>query len=118
MIPRTVIEPLRAYDGNCGPQYKNATCIGVDFGQCCNSETWRCGETEHDCSIGVCYEGLCPGHKVYTTDGNCGESHSYSLCGGKWGDCCSLESRCGTGPEFCGQGKCQSGNCADFKEFL
>ncbi|KAL8357733.1 hypothetical protein RB601_009263 [Gaeumannomyces tritici] len=109
---RGFIEPLRAMDGNCGPQNKNATCIGSGHGQCCNAETWKCGETENDCSIGVCYEGLCPGHKVYTTDGNCGYAHGYSLCGGKWGDCCSFsEGKCGTGPEYCGQGKCQSGNC-------
>lgn len=39
-----VVEPLRAYDGRCGPPNKNATCIGVDMGQCCNSQTWTCGK--------------------------------------------------------------------------
>lgn len=42
----TVIEPLRSTDGFCGPDHKNATCIGSDFGQCCNAETWKCGQTE------------------------------------------------------------------------
>ena len=32
----TVIEPLRAWDRRCGPQYYNATCLGTAF-QCCNS---------------------------------------------------------------------------------
>ncbi len=43
---RPVLEPLRAYDGFCGPPHNNATCRGVDHGQCCNSETWRCGQSE------------------------------------------------------------------------
>jgi hypothetical protein len=65
-------------------------------------------------SAGVCYEGLCPGHKVYTTDGNCGYAYDFSSCAGKWGDCCNLEGRCGTGEDFCGKGKCQLGNCIEF----
>ncbi|OAA73585.1 hypothetical protein ISF_00486 [Cordyceps fumosorosea ARSEF 2679] len=40
------LEPLRAQDGRCGPLHKNATCLGVARGQCCNSETWRCGQLE------------------------------------------------------------------------
>ncbi|KAK4203019.1 hypothetical protein QBC40DRAFT_262788 [Triangularia verruculosa] len=108
------IEPVRAVDGRCGPDYKNATCIGTEFGQCCNSETWKCGDTEHDCSLGVCYEGQCPGHKIYTTDGNCGYKFNFSQCAGKWGPCCNLEGRCGTGLDFCGEGKCQSGNCTEW----
>ncbi|KJZ76894.1 hypothetical protein HIM_03771 [Hirsutella minnesotensis 3608] len=40
------IEPLRAYDGLCGPRYNYATCIGTK-GPCCNSETWTCGNTEY-----------------------------------------------------------------------
>lgn len=103
---------LRSTDGSCGPNHKNATCLGTDFGQCCNAETWRCGGTEHDCAPGVCYEGFCAGHTVYTTDGTCGYDYDYSQCAGKWGDCCSFqEGRCGTGPDFCGEGRCQSGNC-------
>lgn len=65
----------------------------------------------NDCSAGVCYEGLCPGHKIYTTDGNCGLDYGYASCAGKWGDCCSLKGRCGKGADFCGDGKCQLGNC-------
>jgi hypothetical protein len=42
-----VIEPLRSTDGFCGPKHNNATCVGSDFGQCCNAETWKCGETEY-----------------------------------------------------------------------
>jgi hypothetical protein len=42
----TVIEPVRATDGLCGPKHNNATCIGTAFGQCCNAETWKCGRTE------------------------------------------------------------------------
>ncbi|RWA04450.1 hypothetical protein EKO27_g10654 [Xylaria grammica] len=38
------IEPLRAYDGKCGPPNNNATCAGTDA-QCCNSETWTCGDS-------------------------------------------------------------------------
>ncbi|TKW50655.1 hypothetical protein CTA1_12995 [Colletotrichum tanaceti] len=32
-------------------------------------------------------------------------------CAGKWGDCCSMDGECGSGPDFCGTGKCQMGNC-------
>ena len=32
-----------AEDGFCGPQYNNATCLGLDK-QCCNGETWKCGD--------------------------------------------------------------------------
>ncbi|KAH6624478.1 hypothetical protein B0J18DRAFT_180146 [Chaetomium sp. MPI-SDFR-AT-0129] len=106
------IEPLRSTDGFCGPDHKNATCIGSDFGQCCNAATWKCGQTEDDCSPGICWEGQCPGHTIYTTDGNCGYAYGFALCAGKWGDCCSLDGgKCGTGDAFCGPGNCQSGNC-------
>ncbi|KAM0407473.1 hypothetical protein ACHAPD_012142 [Fusarium lateritium] len=40
-----VPEPLRAYDGRCGPDHNNATCVGTD-NQCCNKNTWVCGDTE------------------------------------------------------------------------
>ncbi|KAI1123310.1 hypothetical protein F5Y10DRAFT_281060 [Nemania abortiva] len=109
------IEPVRSNDGFCGPDHNNAICIGTLFGQCCNAETWKCGETREDCAAGTCWEGLCPGHKIYTTDGNCGYQHNYSQCAGKWGDCCSLEAgKCGTGDDFCSEGKCQSGNCTEW----
>ncbi|KAJ6786131.1 hypothetical protein PWT90_04866 [Aphanocladium album] len=107
------LEPLRAYDGFCGPLHKNATCIGVKHGQCCNSETWRCGESAHDCARGVCYDGACWGHKRFTTDGTCGSQHQGRQCAGKWGDCCGINGKCGTGPDFCGPERCQSGNCED-----
>ncbi|KAF3068400.1 hypothetical protein GL218_08338 [Daldinia childiae] len=105
------IEPVRAVDGFCGPPHNNATCLGMDQGQCCNSETWTCGNTEEDCAPGTCYEGVCFGDKVYSTDGKCGYKHGNKLCAGKQGDCCSLDGECGTGPSFCGGGVCQSGNC-------
>lgn len=41
-----VIEPVRAYDGLCGPYHNDATCVGTAKG-CCNSETWTCGDTEY-----------------------------------------------------------------------
>lgn len=44
-LTRTVIEPLRATDGRCGPPNRNATCLGMPHGQCCNSETWTCGNS-------------------------------------------------------------------------
>jgi hypothetical protein len=44
-IGMLVIEPLRAFDGLCGPPHKNATCLGTDF-QCCNAETFTCGNSE------------------------------------------------------------------------
>ncbi|KAK0103225.1 hypothetical protein ONS95_005258 [Cadophora gregata] len=106
------IEPLRSTDGFCGPSHKNATCIGSNFGQCCNAGTWKCGKTDNDCSNGICWEGQCAGHTIYTTDGNCGYQHGNLLCAGKWGDCCSLDvGKCGTGEKFCGSANCQSGNC-------
>ncbi|KAL2066964.1 hypothetical protein VTL71DRAFT_1388 [Oculimacula yallundae] len=74
------IEPLRSTDGFCGPNHKNATCIGSDFGQCCNAGTWKCGQTDDDCSNGICWEGQCPGHMVYTTNGNCGYQNGNTLC--------------------------------------
>ncbi|KAI0521918.1 hypothetical protein F5B22DRAFT_594695 [Xylaria bambusicola] len=111
---RGFIEPVRSQDGLCGPNHNNATCIGTLFGQCCNAETWKCGETKEDCAAGTCWEGLCHGHKIYTTDGNCGYEHNFSRCAGKWGDCCSIATgKCGTGEDFCGKGKCQSGNCTE-----
>ena len=35
----------------------------------------------------------------------------WSLCGGKWGDCCSRQGQCGAGDDFCSFDKCYSGNC-------
>jgi hypothetical protein len=68
-----VPEPLRAYNGLCGPDNGNATCVGTDK-QCCNKNTWICGDTLYvpefpgwicadvqisdDCAIN-CYEGNC-----------------------------------------------------------
>ncbi|KAL3605126.1 hypothetical protein FPOAC2_00068 [Fusarium poae] len=39
-------EPIRAYNGLCGPPHSNATCVGTDK-QCCNKNTWMCGDTEY-----------------------------------------------------------------------
>ncbi|KAH7153577.1 hypothetical protein EDB81DRAFT_791627 [Dactylonectria macrodidyma] len=50
-------EPLRARNGLCGPDNRNATCVGTDK-QCCNKMTWRCGNTTDDCTTN-CYEGNC-----------------------------------------------------------
>lgn len=61
--------------------------------------------------MGVCYEGICWGHEYYTTDGTCGSQNGDRKCAGKWGDCCSVDGRCGTGREFCSRETCQSGNC-------
>ena len=64
-----------------------------------------------DCEDGTCYEGLCAGDRVYSTDGTCGYDYGDRLCAGKWGDCCNRHGRCGTGDSFCGESVCQSGNC-------
>ncbi|KAK1989604.1 hypothetical protein LX36DRAFT_648975 [Colletotrichum falcatum] len=104
------IEPVRATDGVCGPASNNATCYGT-YKQCCNSETWTCGDTEADCAPGTCWEGACPGDSVYSTDGTCGFDHGFRFCAGKWGDCCNFDGVCGTGEDFCGIKNCQSGNC-------
>lgn len=61
--------------------------------------------------MGVCYEGDCWGHNVYTTDGSNGVQHGLRRCAGKWGDCCDLKGRCGSGEAFCGEGNCQMGEC-------
>ncbi|EAQ83669.1 hypothetical protein CHGG_10073 [Chaetomium globosum CBS 148.51] len=104
------IEPLRSTDGFCGPQHNNATCLGTEA-QCCNAETWTCGNTEEDCANGTCYEGACFGDVEYSTDGTCGWQHGSRKCAGKWGDCCHHNGTCGTGTAFCAKGNCQSGNC-------
>ncbi|KAH8904975.1 hypothetical protein BR93DRAFT_882330, partial [Coniochaeta sp. PMI_546] len=104
------VEPLRSTDGFCGPQHINATCLGTDA-QCCNAETFTCGDTKEDCARRTCYEGACLGDRVYSIVGTCGSLHGDRLCVGKWGNCCSLEGRCGTGPDYCGQKVCQSGSC-------
>ncbi|KAH9904530.1 hypothetical protein F4778DRAFT_66305 [Xylariomycetidae sp. FL2044] len=39
-------EPLRAYDGLCGPDHDNATCWGATE-QCCNSKTWTYENPEY-----------------------------------------------------------------------
>ncbi|KAK3946879.1 hypothetical protein QBC32DRAFT_387288 [Pseudoneurospora amorphoporcata] len=107
---RGFIEPIRVYDGLCGPPYKNATCFGTGR-QCCNALIWRCGDSAEDCAEGTCYEGACVGDAVYSTDGTCGRDHGFRSCTGIWGDCCNAAGRCGTGPDFCVYGKCQLGNC-------
>ncbi|KAI0418175.1 hypothetical protein F5X98DRAFT_122062 [Xylaria grammica] len=40
-----------------------------------------------------------------------GYQHGKRRCAGKWGDCGNMDGKCGTGTDFCGWGKCQSGNC-------
>ncbi|KAH8743726.1 hypothetical protein F5882DRAFT_498637, partial [Hyaloscypha sp. PMI_1271] len=104
------IEPLRSASGLCGPKNNNATCLGTDF-QCCNSQTWTCGNSTQDCAAGTCYEGACPGDIVWSTDGTRGDQFGGRLCAGIWGDCCNFDGKCGTGAAFCGTDSCQSGNC-------
>ncbi|KAH6692832.1 hypothetical protein BKA61DRAFT_637637 [Leptodontidium sp. MPI-SDFR-AT-0119] len=104
------LEPLRSTSGLCGPKNNNATCLGTDF-QCCNSQTWTCGNSTQDCAAGTCYEGACAGDTVWSTDGTCGEQFGDRSCAGIWGDCCNFDGKCGTGASFCGADKCQSGNC-------
>ncbi|KAJ0382193.1 hypothetical protein COL922a_013062 [Colletotrichum nupharicola] len=104
------IEPVRATDQFCGPPNGNATCLGTAY-QCCNSETWKCGNSTDDCAAGICYEGACAGDTAYSTDGTCGLDHGNRLCAGKWGDCCNLDGACGKGDDFCGISVCFSGNC-------
>lgn len=43
-LTRAVIEPVRSTDQLCGPPNGNATCLGTAY-QCCNSETWTCGNS-------------------------------------------------------------------------
>lgn len=47
-----------------------------------------------------------------TTDGSCGASNNYTICG-NWpsGGCCSSSGYCGSAPAYCGSG-CQSGPCS------
>ncbi|KAL2137005.1 hypothetical protein VTI74DRAFT_10481 [Chaetomium olivicolor] len=107
---KTVIEPLRSINGFCGPKHNEAVCLGADA-ECCNSETWTCGNTAADCEDGTCYEGDCAGDSVNSTDGTCGSEHGNRLCAGKRGDCCNISGQCGTGAGFCAESVCQSGNC-------
>ncbi|CAG8953945.1 hypothetical protein HYFRA_00010906 [Hymenoscyphus fraxineus] len=97
---RGFIEPLRGFDGLCGPPNKNATCRGTRL-QCCNANTFTCGGSLEDCADGTCYEGACAGDKVFTTNGDCDRDHGYKMCAGVWGDCCNDAGRCGSGPSFC-----------------
>ncbi|TIC91062.1 hypothetical protein CH35J_011147 [Colletotrichum higginsianum] len=95
------IEPIRAFDGLCGPRHNNATCQGTDK-PCCNADTWTCGDSAEDCAPGICYEGYCLGDTIYSTDGTCGRDYGNRDCVGRWGSCCSMDGRCGTGDAFCG----------------
>ena len=110
-----VVEPLRAFDGKCGRPNNNATCVGTDK-QCCNAQTWTCGDSEADCAPGTCYEGVCAGDLIYSTDGTCGQDHGLRSCTGRWGNCCSYAGQCGTGPAYCGLFNCQEGDCDIWKE--
>lgn len=107
-----VVEPVRTTDDTCGPPHNNATCLGHRQGkQCCNAQTWTCGNTTADCEPGTCYSGACLGDDIWSTDGTCGYQHGNRRCAGRWGDCCSMDGTCGTGDDFCGVDCCQSGNC-------
>lgn len=57
---------------------------------------------------------MCYGDKWYTVDGRCGSQHGGRRCAGKWGDCCSLDGKCGNGVDFCSTGRCYSGKCDGF----
>ncbi|KAF0316728.1 hypothetical protein GQ607_016070 [Colletotrichum asianum] len=80
-----------------------------------NAATRRLGdvarESDIDCAPGTCWEGICWGHKVYTTDGTCGYANGNRKCAGKQGTYCSIYGRCGRYDDFCGAGICQSGDC-------
>ncbi|KAK0110010.1 hypothetical protein ONS95_002672 [Cadophora gregata] len=105
-------------DGFCGPNHGNASCRGYSGGQCCNSETWKCGNSASDCQAGTCFEGGCTGFptEFSLNGGSCGSQNKYLKCGGKWGDCCNNSGKCGTGEAFCGKTSCQSGNCSILHE--
>ncbi|KAK4243853.1 hypothetical protein C7999DRAFT_44412 [Corynascus novoguineensis] len=106
---------LRAFDGKYGRPNNNATCLGTDK-QCCNSQTWTCGDSEADCAPGRCYEGACDGDLIYSTDRTCGQEYGSRSYAGRWGDCCSIDGRCSTGPAHCGLFTCQEGDCDIWKE--
>ncbi|KAF4986294.1 hypothetical protein FDECE_16027 [Fusarium decemcellulare] len=61
-----------------------------------------------------CVQGCnCELRVVVSTDGICGlveGRHTLRVCG-EWGDCCNLQGKCGSGPDFCGEGICQAGEC-------
>ncbi|KAK3682884.1 hypothetical protein B0T22DRAFT_494504 [Podospora appendiculata] len=106
------IEPVRAYDGLCGPKHNNATCLGMSQDKPRLKDLHVYLHRE-DCRPGTCFEGHCEGADVYSIDGaSCGQNHGGLKCGGKWGDCCNFDGKCGTGPNFCDKGKCESGNCS------
>ena len=62
--------------------------------------------SSEDCAAGICYEGDCPGHKIYTADVKCGKDHGMRVYAGKWGDFCSRDGVCGTGPGYCDEQNC------------
>ena len=73
-----------------------------------NERDWR----RQDCAPGTCYSGTCAGFPFqYSMNRKCGPKNDNKECGGKWGDCCNFNGDCGTGPNFCAIGKCESGNC-------
>ncbi|KAK1703501.1 hypothetical protein BDP67DRAFT_549741 [Colletotrichum lupini] len=104
--------------GNIKPQteYCVSGFIEPIRAQCCNSETWTCGDSTEDCAPGTCYEGDCVGDTVYSTDGTCGQDYGFRVCAGRWGSCCSLDGRCGTGDAFCGLFACPDGDCDIWKQ--
>ncbi|KAF4462701.1 CFEM domain-containing [Fusarium albosuccineum] len=68
-----------------------------------------------DCTPSLCYKGAgdCELRVIVSTDGICGlveGRHTLRVCG-EWGDCCNLQGKCGSGPDFCGDGICQAGEC-------
>jgi hypothetical protein len=50
-----VVEKPLATDGKCGLPNNNATCSGTAK-QCCNSETWTCGDTVYVLSCRTLHE--------------------------------------------------------------
>ncbi|KAH8885878.1 hypothetical protein GQ53DRAFT_659244 [Thozetella sp. PMI_491] len=66
----------------------NTTCVGSVFGDCCG-KNGQCGSTDEYCAIGNCQAGNCPGNG-YSFDGLCGPDHSNLVCGGPYGNCCSV----------------------------
>ncbi|KAH7091911.1 hypothetical protein FB567DRAFT_516115 [Paraphoma chrysanthemicola] len=108
---RGYIQQVVSSDGFCGPSHGNTSCLDTDK-QCCNSETWKCGNTVEDCMPGTCFSGACMGFPdKYSLDSKCGRQNNDKLCGGKWGRCCNSQGECGNGTAFCAESICQSGDC-------
>jgi LysM repeat protein len=57
-------------DSSCGPSHSHATCVGSDFGDCCNMDG-RCGSGSDYCDLANCQSGSCT--LPISPDGSCGK---------------------------------------------